>query len=213
LLKEGGFWAMKFFLVMLKERYGSLIKKKRALTLIEMVISASLLTIVMGASYGVLRSNQITQQTGEANIQLYRECRRAIETISKELKLTSLKLSKAIIIDSDPDEIKFQIPVSINSTSTNVTWGAEFEEVSYPGDFIHYYIENNYLKKRVVDASNSVIAGPRIAAKNIVDLQIQQVNLTGGGSYLQIDVQARKSILFLRRELSYNLEYKVYPLN
>lgn len=188
-------------------------KGRKALTLMETMIAATLLTIVIAASYGVLRSNQITQQTGETTIQLYRETRRAAEAMSRDLKFSSFGKITIINNSTAADEIKFQVPVSINSSSGEITWGAKLRDTVYPDRFLHYFIEDNYLKKEVVDEFGTLIGGPVITAKNIVDLQIQRVNLTGGGSYLQLHIQARKTILFLQRALYYNLTHKIFPLN
>jgi len=181
---------------------------RKNLTLVETVIVISLLTIIVGITYGVLRTNQITDQTAQATLSLYREAKRISDEISEKLSASSF--NHISIQDTNPDKIKFQIPIDINPSTGEITWGALWYGIDSSNNYFHYYVENNYLKKEIVDKDGDMVYGPKIVARYVKDLQIEHPS---GADYLKINLTLEKHILFLNRKIEYETKIKVYPQN
>jgi len=181
---------------------------RKSLTLVEMIIVVSLLTIIVGITYGVLHTNQISDRTAQAILSLSQETKRALDTIGENLKAGSF--SHLTISDNNPDEIEFQVPLSVDPQTMETTWGAFWEGTDYPDHHFHYYLEDNYIKKAIVDNSSNIVCGPKIIAQNIKDMQIEH---PAGSNYIRVALVAEKYVIFLNREIEYNMEVKIYPQN
>lgn len=181
---------------------------RKSLTLIETIIVISLLTIIIGITYGVLRANQITEQTAQATLSLYREAKRISDEIVQKLSASSF--NHISIQDTNPDKIRFQIPISVDPPTGKTTWGAFWQGTNLPDNYFYYYVENNYLKKEIVDATSNTVYGPKIVAQYVKDLQIEHPL---NADYLKINLTLEKYTLFLNRKIEYKTEIKVYPQN
>ncbi len=181
---------------------------RKDLTLVETVIVLSLLTIIVGITYGVLRTNQITNQTAQTTLSLYREAKRVSDEITQKLSASSF--NHINIQDTNPDKVKFQIPINVNPSTGETTWGAFWQGTNLSDDYFYYYVENSYLKKEIVDKDSDTLYGPKIVAQYVKDFQIEHPTDT---EYLKINLTLEKYTLFLNRKIEYKTEIKVYPQN
>jgi len=192
----------------MKNYYIFLSGMRKDLTLVETVIVFSLLTIIVGITYGVLRANQITDQTAHVTLSLYQEAKRISDEITEKLSASSF--NHISIQDTNPDEIIFQIPIDVATFTGKPTWGAFWEGAIFSGDYFRYYVENNYLKKEIVDNTLSRVCGPKVIAQYVKDLQIEHPLNT---NYLKINITLEKNILFSNRKIEHKTEIKIYPQN
>ncbi|MFQ5680576.1 MAG: prepilin-type N-terminal cleavage/methylation domain-containing protein [Candidatus Omnitrophota bacterium] len=152
--------------------------RKDALTLIEVMITLSILTIVFSLTFGVMRIYDISLTMGNTMTQVSAAANLALDKMREELMLSA---SSQITLLNDntspqPDELTFKIVTGLDSEQ-NIQWGDGVTE----GRDIKYYIGN-------IDKPNQLIreAGTKtILANDITDLQF---SLTGNS--LRIDITA-----------------------
>lgn len=157
--------------------------KERAFTLMEMMVVLSIFTVVMGIAYTAISLNETYRDLVLTKIQLYRQNKRAVDSLSAELQRS--QSSRVTIIDNAspiPDEIRFQIPLpSLIDGSYNIPWGARQDSTDYLNNFIHYRVNGTNLVREVVDGNGNPVGGTRqeTIAENITRLQFTDLFLEG----------------------------------
>lgn len=174
-------------------------------TLIEMMIVLAIFSVLIGVVFAVFRTTHRLRQVGEIRIQLYRECKRAIDSISKELQESN---KDKVTIDDNTGEggsdiIIFQVPIGLDA-NLDIQWGAD----GTADDYIRYYLSSdNKVYRRVCNNQNcdDIIRSTQIKANYITDLQFPNypAQFPNSVGYLEIKVWAEKH---------YTLPYRPEPV-
>ena len=188
--------------------------KNRGFTLIEMMVVLAIFSIVIGIAYTALSLNETYRDLVLTKIQLYRQNKRAIDTITAELQRSAA--THWTIIDgggSSPDIIRFQTPL-VNSMDAqyNIPWGARHGNTDYPNFFIQYKLSGTQLIREVVDGGGVIQAGTqRVIAENISNLQFTNLNPLDS-DYIRITMESQRSTI-QRRIINANLVSTVFLRN
>jgi len=161
--------------------------KKRGFTLIEMMVVLAIFSLTMGIAYTALKLNDNYRDLVFTRIELYRQVKRAVDNFAAELERS--QSSRWTIADSNPDSIRFQIPL-VNSMDAqyNVGWGARNMNLDYLNFFIRYRINGTNLVRDILNATLSPVSGTeQIMATGVTDLQFNQAS--PGYVTMKIDVQ------------------------
>ncbi|MBN2097682.1 MAG: prepilin-type N-terminal cleavage/methylation domain-containing protein [Candidatus Omnitrophica bacterium] len=127
--------------------------KQSGFTLTEIMIVVGIFALIIGGSFALLSSGQLSVSISEAQIRAEEEARRAMDKISRELRLS--ETGKVLIYDAlggtalaapnTGQVLFFQVPVldvdgtlKLN-TENELTWGTEDTENKY----IVYYLDAN----------------------------------------------------------------------
>jgi prepilin-type N-terminal cleavage/methylation domain-containing protein len=194
--------------------------ENRGFTLVEMMVVLAIFSMVMGVAYTALSLNETYRDLVLIKIQLYRQNKKAIDSLCAELQRS--QGARVNITDNAspiPDEIRFQIPL-INAIDAqyNIPWGARQGNIDYPEDppnsiyrYVRYRLNGANLVREVVDGDDSVIGGTQqeIIAENITNLQFTSLN----PNYITININAQKMTLAPRHPINSNLESTVYLRN
>ena len=152
--------------------------KNRGFTLTEMMVVLSIFTLVMGIAYTAISLNETYRDLVLTKIQLYRQNKKAVDNISAELQRSAA--NRWTIQDSNPDTIRFQIPLinAINWTTYDIPWGARQDNTDYLNNYIRYRLNGTNLVREIVDVNWTIVGGTRqeIIAENINDIQWTSIN-------------------------------------
>ena len=185
--------------------------KNRGFTLIEMMVVLAIFSIVIGIAYTALSLNETYRDLVLTKIQLYRQNKRAIDTITAELQRSAA--THWTIIDgggSSPDIIRFQTPL-VNSMDAqyNIPWGARFDNIDYVGYFIQYYLMGTGLIRIMADSGGALYLGTsKVIASDITNLQFTVAN----PNYISITINGQRRTI-QRRIINATLESTVYLRN
>lgn len=140
-----------------------------AFTLIEIMVSVSILLVVLAAIFMVLSTGRNTWWSSTVSAEVHQEVRKAEEWISKELRQG---IRTSINIPVSEDSIAFRVP-------SNVSNGG----VITPSQVITYYLGglNNSQLLRSVGGNINVLANniqPPVFHQDLDDPQIIEVTIT-----------------------------------
>ena len=183
---------------------------KKGFTLVEMMMAVSIFTVVMGMVFTTLKLNDIYRYNVGIQMGLYRQNKRAQDTIERELRLSAP--DKFSLIDSDGDSafdtIRFQIPLPTLDDEYNIRWGADSTE----GYYIQYKLDNTYLKRQILDSGFSWVSERIIGA----DFDNLEFSSSGCPDNCIINITTRvlkKNPSDLWREFSLEVTSYVYVRN
>ena len=158
-------------------------------TLIEVMISAGIVTILIFGLFQTMDVGQKLLSTGDASGDLRQEIIKAFTTMEKELKEVRPTTSSQLSLGAGTanSTITFKIPVSVNGTiynftNGNVTWG---DDIRYARN------SNQQITRTDVNANITTIV-----ANNILNLTFTRP--TTPTDILQIDITAGKNATALR---------------
>ncbi|MDP2653795.1 MAG: prepilin-type N-terminal cleavage/methylation domain-containing protein [Candidatus Omnitrophota bacterium] len=169
--------------------------KKSGFTLVEMLMSAAILSLVMAGGYMIFAAGENTWFTTEVSIRLQENLRKSLDRMFRELHMT--QTGQFQILDAagsnNSDAVRFSIPVvchagdllidaggNVAHWGAPLTWGCagsacmdaddDCGTVDYKS--LEYRLNSdNQLVRRVLNAADSVIRED-IFAERISDLQI-----------------------------------------
>lgn len=104
------------------------------------MVSVTIFTIVIGASYALLNASRISWRSGDTTVELQEDIRQLLDSVSFELSETA---PSRIAIGTGSSSISFQTPVDENGTGT-------WEDLAGLGTF---YLEDT------LDASGNIVWG------------------------------------------------------
>ena len=159
----------------------------KGLTLMEVLVTVSILTIVFGMTFGAMRIYDVSISMGSTKSNLSAQATQALNKMREELSKSTA--SRVIVNDGGvmagkplPDSIDFQIPMGLDANQ-NIQWGDGGIETAW----IEYYLRDNQLVK-MFDVY--VTTEPQIVLAN----DITNLRFTLSGNSLTIDVTASKAI-------------------
>lgn len=126
--------------------------KKSGFTLTELLVVVGIFSLIIGACFTLLSSSRLSVNIHEASIQAAESSRRAMERITRELRLSQagrIRLYNDLVTEGSTvsgQVIYLQVPVvdaagELVLASGRLTWGTEQTQ----GDFIYYFLggDNN----------------------------------------------------------------------
>jgi len=183
---------------------------KKSFTLVEMIMVASVFTIIMGMVFTILKLNDVYRYNVGIQMGLYRQGKKAQNAIAEELRLSAP--GKFSLIDSDGDSafdtIRFQSPLPALDDEYNIKWGAEDTE----GNYIQYKLEDTYLKRQILDSAFSLVSEKNAGA----DFDKLEFSSSGCPDNCVINITTRvlkKNPSDLWREVSLEVTSYVYLRN
>ncbi|RKX18305.1 MAG: hypothetical protein DRP26_05445 [Candidatus Zixiibacteriota bacterium] len=146
---------------------------KKAVTLVELMVAASISILLIGATLSLLLFGRASVFRNEASVQAGERARKVANIIAKELRIS--KPTKVFISDSlgttsntnSGSVINFQIPVGAYNTSLTLNadyslkWGSEDTEDEYIGYSINgdfNLIRSTYSTSTASDAVSEVVS-------------------------------------------------------
>lgn len=193
---------------------------ERGFTLVEIMVVLSVFLVVMGIAYTVLSLNDTYQGLVLVKTELYRQTKVAMDNLIDELQRS--QATRAAVVDSNPDEVRFQI-LLINSIDSeyNVPWGGRQGSTDYPDNssgfpkfYIHYMLNGTDLVREVLqEASAGEFSGvngtQQVMASGVTDLQFNQPS----SNYIGITADVQKSTTIPVRTITMRLESSAYLRN
>jgi prepilin-type N-terminal cleavage/methylation domain-containing protein len=173
--------------------------KDRGFTLVEMMVVLSIFTLVMGIAYTALSLNETYRDLVLTKIQLYRQNKRALDSICAELQRST---AANWTTGGNPNTIRFQIPWV--DAAYNVNWGAN----NNIGWFIRYRLNNNNLVRGFLNASLNPVGSEVIIAENITNLQFTNRN-PPVSNYIGITIASQRRTI-QRRDVYWTLVSAVF---
>ena len=152
------------------------IRRNRAFTLLEIMVSFSIFLIIISLMFVVTGRGNVSWSQSSAIIFLHSQVRRVSQQLTRELMLSSP--ARIFLSDTDAsgsfDRIRFSVPVAdrksgiLKKTSNDeLQWG----DGVLQGNAIVYLKKKNNLLRRVVDPGSNVI-DERIVAQNVEDFRL-----------------------------------------
>lgn len=201
---------------------------QRAFSLVEVMVVVLILSMMVSGGYFALSSGESSWFTTEAGIQVQENLRKAVDTMTAELRQSQFSL--VTITDGgglgSTDSVRFQIPVIcktgdplLNAAGDVAHWGATLrwgcrDAACMDADndcatedyqYIEYEIgTGNVLTRKVLDGSSAVVREDAVA-NHISDLQLTLSNAT---SVLTLTVTAQVDSV-LNRTLSATVDEKI----
>jgi len=184
------------------------------MTLIELVVVFSILTVVMSMAFSAFSINETYRDLVFVKIQLYRQNKKAHDAINQEL--TAAQQARVWITDNatpgGPDMIRFQVPlIALANASFDVPWGATFNGApTAAGDFIRYRLLGTNLTREVLNSAQVLVGGTQeVKASGIANLQF--TNPSAG--YINISTTASRMSVPPQRQYNATLNSSVFLQN
>lgn len=152
-------------------RRGQYYKIRAGFTLLEIIVTISILTILFGAALGMFNLGNLSWDTHNIQLDLQRETRRGMEKMLQELYQTT---SNQITVDTINNRITFKVPVVIAGDESNpqdiydaqgnIRWGAN----GSINNSIRYSrsINTSQLIREIIDGSGAVVSSA-VYANNV----------------------------------------------
>lgn len=169
---------------------------KSGFTLVELMISALIMTVMVSAIFAVLQAGDTVFHFDSGKLDLHQEGRRAMDVMSRELRQTS---PSSVTISSGGSRVDFQLPLNITA-----------DPIVYSQN-VGYYLSGNQLVREHPAGTTEIIGN------NITDLGFCcRVNGTCDSScaasrLMEVDFTVGKSVR--RRAISYRLKEKLRMRN
>lgn len=183
--KRLGFWEIKTGLGMRNLIYD----KNKGLTLMEVLVAASILTIVFGVSFGAMRIYDISLTMGTTKSQLCAQANLALNRMKEELALSSGFRVFIAQARSDPPQytITFQIPTGDLDARGEIVWGDG--QTTGASDQIEYDLggDNQLIRKETKSGGNT-----QVLANNITALDVAPTPASAPYDSLTLTVTASK---------------------
>ncbi len=164
----------------------------KGLTLMEVLVTVSILTLVFGMTFGAMRIYDISISMGSTKSNLSAQATQALNKMKEELAKSNP--SKIIIVPdmgihnslpSNPEWLQFQIPLPQLDANQNIRWGNGIT-INW---WIQYYIQNVTKANQLISEREGT---KTVLANDITNLQFDPFPATG--NYLDITVTASKPI-------------------
>ena len=118
--------------------------KARAFTLLEMMVATAIFTFIIAGIYMVMNTGRAVYDVDMGKMDLQASARRALDTVTAELRQTSLS---NITLSEDDTQAEFEIPVCISSGVA-----------VYSGPIAYYLNDANQLVREYPSGTESIIA-------------------------------------------------------
>lgn len=171
------------------------LKQDTGLTLMEVLVTVSILTLVFGMTFGAMRIYDISTTMANTKSYLSAQANQALNKMKEELALSSLSATIPVTaVDTDPDILIFQIPTGLDSNQ-NIIWGNGVTQSRW----IEYMVMEDSIWGsgpgagwQLIRIRSYVPRDTEILANDITDLQFTPTTLSPGDS-LTIQVTASKT--------------------
>ncbi len=176
-----------------------MLRKKRAYTLVELLVSLAIFSVIIGSLFAILisQNNFFSRASGRMDVGI--AARKVMDSMVKELRRSKLDL--VTVYDAPMDEggaedyvngvsVNFQIPVDFDNDGDvfdkfgRIEWGSE-EELD--GSIEYYWDSANQRVIRRLWDSSGVSDYEIIIAENISAFKIEGFYYAGGGNLLPAD--------------------------
>lgn len=186
--------------------------KQSGFTLMELLVVAGIFTLVVGGTTLMLTSSRFSVGLSDAQIEAEEHARRAMEHISKELRLSRadrVRISDTLgwtTSSTSGDVANFQIPKGIYDDDLNLTadyllqWGSE----DNTGYYLAYSIDadSQLVRTIYVNSDGTNIYGtPKIMARNISSLTFSRTSAASEVIDIEISAQVDASQGTVKRTL------------
>jgi hypothetical protein len=149
-----------------------------SLTLVEIVVAVSILSIIFSVVFGSIRIYDISLTMGNTKSYLSAQTNLALNKMREELAKSS-KSRILEVIDEDTnsnpvsDSVRFQIPLPELDANQNIQWG----DGETQGREVKYYIGNinkpNQLIRQVLESGGGNVVSETVLANDVTNLQIE----------------------------------------
>jgi hypothetical protein len=171
--------------------------QKKAVTLVELMITGGISLLILGAAFGMLLFGRVSVFSNEATVKASEQARKALNKITNELRLSKPTL---VLISNglgttpntnDGDIVNFQIPVGIynNELTLNADYTLQWGSDTASGQYVAYSVDvNSDLIRSTYAAADASDAISRVVVPGISSLQFTRTNFSS--TVINIEIQA-----------------------
>lgn len=168
-------------------------RKVKGVTLIEVLVTVSILTVVFAVTFGALRVYDMSLTMANTKSQLSAQANSALNRMREELSLSSVGMILEIRAD-DPapaESIRFRVPLPALDTSQNLQWG---DGVTLDNQAKYYLGAETKPSQLIKEKLNNLGDPLSPAEKAVLANDINDLEFTLSGNSLEITVTAAKGV-------------------
>jgi len=151
----------------------------KGFTLIEVIVSAAIMSFIVIATISLFSAGHNVFETNSGSIEMQRMIRQSVDGMAREIRQSS---QADIVISGDGGTIECSIPAGINPLTMSST--------------ICYYV-----------ADNQLIREHPLGTRQVLAVNVDEVNFTQNGTVLDIRLQAR--VRMHQRDVSFTIRERV----